>query len=160
MKVLDLQCSQHHVFEGWFASEADFASQCERALVQCPLCGDPSVTKMLSAPRLNLSGAKAPPLPDPTSEKAVPATQTAAATATPSQLALAAAWAEVSRRLAAETTDVGDQFAEQARKIHYGEAEVRAIRGSTTLTQARDLVEEGIDVIPLLLPESMKGPLQ
>jgi len=52
MKVLDLQCSQGHTFEGWFGSEEDFVLQCERALVQCPMCADAKVTKMLSAPRL------------------------------------------------------------------------------------------------------------
>ena len=158
MKVLDLQCPQHHIFEGWFASEADFLAQCNRAPVQCPVCGDPSVTKMLSAPRLNLSGAKAP---DATavsdSEVATMAPQAAVA---PSWSALASAWAEVSRRLAADATDVGDQFAEQARKMHYGEVEVQPIRGQTSVAEARDLIEEGIDVLPLLLPEAMKGPLQ
>ncbi len=61
MKVLDLQCAQHHVFEGWFGSEDDFQSQLTRGLVTCPLCGDPSVTKKLSAPRLNLSTSPAAP---------------------------------------------------------------------------------------------------
>ncbi|RFO98288.1 hypothetical protein DIC66_06155 [Rhodoferax lacus] len=58
MKVLDLQCAQNHTFEGWFASEDDFVSQCARALVQCPLCGDASVHKKLSAPRLNLNTSR------------------------------------------------------------------------------------------------------
>jgi hypothetical protein len=158
MKVLNLQCSQHHLFEGWFASEADFLSQCSRALVQCPVCGDPSVTKMLSAPRLNLSGATAPSSnPSPTAEVGPLPGKPADG---PSWSALAAAWSEVSQRLAANTTDVGDQFAEQARKMHYGEAQPQAIRGQTSLAEARELVEEGIDVVPLLLPEAMKGPLQ
>jgi hypothetical protein len=158
MKVLDLQCSQHHVFEGWFASEADFLAQCSRLLVQCPVCGDPSVTKMLSAPRLNLSGATAPPSsPSATTDVAPLPSKPADG---PSWSALAAAWSEVSKRLAANTMDVGDQFAEQARKMHYGEAEIQAIRGQTSVAEARELVEEGIDVIPLLLPEAMKGPLQ
>lgn len=158
MKVLNLQCSLHHVFEGWFASETDFLSQCNRALVQCPVCGDPSVTKMLSAPRLNLSGATAPSSnPSSTSDLA---TLSRKAVDTPSWPALAAAWSEVSQRLAANTTDVGDQFAEQARKMHYGETESHAIRGQTSVDEARELVEEGIDVLPLLLPDAMKGPLQ
>lgn len=55
MKVLDLQCAQHHVFEGWFGSEDDYQSQLTRGLLTCPMCGDASVTKKLSAPRLNLS---------------------------------------------------------------------------------------------------------
>lgn len=59
MKVLDLQCGQQHVFEGWFASEDDFLSQHARHLVACPLCGDETITRKLSAPRLNL-GVAAP----------------------------------------------------------------------------------------------------
>ena len=54
MKVLDLACSSAHVFEGWFASEADFLSQRERGLIECPLCGCTQIVKQLSAPRLNL----------------------------------------------------------------------------------------------------------
>jgi hypothetical protein len=158
MKVLNLQCSQHHIFEGWFGSEADFRSQCSRALVQCPVCGDPSVTKMLSAPRLNLSGATAPQQPPSTQSTVSPASD--ALEVAPSRSVLTAAWAEMSLRLAANTKDVGDQFAEQARRMHYGETESQAIRGQTSLAQARELVEEGIDVLPLLLPEAMKGPLQ
>jgi len=60
MKVLDLCCKNGHTFEGWFASELDFVGQCERLLVQCPVCGDASITKKLSAPRLNLSALAAP----------------------------------------------------------------------------------------------------
>ena len=158
MKVLDLQCSNHHLFEGWFASENDFVSQCLRGLMQCPVCADPSVVKKLSAPRLNLSGAREPPAaksePTPSASPAMPARMGEVETA------LAAAWMAVARHVVANTTDVGGQFAEEARKMHYGEAEVRNIRGQTTPEQAKALVEEGIEVMPLLLPEALKGPLQ
>ena len=158
MKVLDLQCSQHHLFEGWFASEDDFVSQCLRGLVQCPVCADPSVVKKLSAPRLNLSGAR-----EPQAAKSEPTASTGPAM--PARMgevetALAAAWMAVARHVVANTTDVGGQFAEEARKMHYGETEVRNIRGQTTPEQAKELVEEGIEVMPLLLPEALKGPLQ
>ncbi len=76
------------------------------------------------------------------------------------ETALAAAWMAVARHVMANTTDVGGHFAEEARKMHYGEAEVRSIRGQATLEQAQELVEEGIEVMPLLLPEALKGPLQ
>lgn len=158
MKVLDLQCSQHHLFEGWFASEDDFVSQCLRGLVLCPVCADPTVVKKLSAPRLNLSGAREPQAaksePTASASPAMPARMGEVETA------LAAAWMAVARHVVANTTDVGGQFAEEARKMHYGEAEVRNIRGQTTPEQARELVEEGIEVMPLLLPEALKGPLQ
>jgi hypothetical protein len=76
------------------------------------------------------------------------------------ETALAAAWMAVARHVVANTTDVGSAFAEEARKMHYGESEERAIRGKTTPQEARDLVEEGIAVLPLVLPEALKETLQ
>ncbi|MDR7307754.1 DUF1178 family protein [Rhodoferax saidenbachensis] len=160
MKVLDLHCAQGHPFEGWFASEDDFVSQCARALVQCPVCGDPSVVKKLSAPRLNLSGARAPTA-EQAADQAPSSIPTGSAVATtPHNAALAAAWMAMARHVVATTTDVGSQFAEEARKMHYGEAEERGIRGRTTEKEARELAEEGIDVMPFVLPEALKEPLQ
>ena len=150
MKVLDLQCALGHGFEGWFGSEADFISQCERALVLCPLCGDATVSKKLSAPRLNLSTRRQDP---PATDIEVPRQPSADAS-------LAAAWLELSRRIVANTRDVGEHFAEEARKMHYGECEERAIRGKTTADEARALVEEGIEILPVILPQALKGPLQ
>lgn len=159
MKVLDLQCAQGHGFEGWFASEDDFVSQCQRALVQCPLCGDAAVHKLLSAPRLNLSTARQD---NKAAEVAVVSEPTHAVTALPkpADASITAAWLELSRRIVASTEDVGDGFAEEARKMHYGESEERSIRGKTTLDEARALVEEGIDILPVVLPQSLKKTLQ
>jgi hypothetical protein len=70
------------------------------------------------------------------------------------------AWLQLARRVLSNTEDVGDQFADLARKMHYGETEARAIRGKTTWEEATSLVEEGIEVIPLPIPESLKTPLQ
>lgn len=149
MKVLDLQCAHQHVFEGWFASEADYLGQCERGLVTCPMCGDASIIKMLSAPRLNLGTARA--------EASVP--QDVAAPAEPEQ-ALQAAWMAVARRILAKTDDVGTRFAEEARKIHYGEVKERGIRGKASREETESLIEEGIAVMPFPLPEALKGQLQ
>jgi hypothetical protein len=149
MKVLDLQCSHGHGFEGWFGSEDDFVSQCAQSQVQCPVCGDPSIVKKLSAPRLNLSGRRDEQ--QPTQEVVVPAKD---------DQALTAAWMAMARQVVANTTDVGSAFAEEARKMHYGETEERGIRGKTTPEQARELVEEGIVVLPFVLPEALKETLQ
>lgn len=73
---------------------------------------------------------------------------------------LAAAWMAVTRHLLANTTDVGSRFADEARKIHYGEAEERSIRGQATPQETQELVDEGVAVMPLLLPEALKGTLQ
>ena len=170
MKVLDLQCAQGHGFEGWFGSEEDFQSQQARALVQCPLCGDASISKKLSAPRLNLSRASATESSDRAErsegsaqpERADRSEQSdkALAVAGPQDAEMAKRWMEIGRHLMANTTDVGQNFAEEARKIHYGEAPERGIRGQTSAREARELIEEGIGVLPFALPEALKGPLQ
>ncbi len=157
VKVLDLQCVSGHIFEGWFASEDDFQSQNARAMVQCPLCGTPEIIKKLSAPRLSLSGAQAP-----TTSRALASTPATldVVTPAPTDTSQAAAWMAVARHVIANTTDVGNRFAEEARKMHYGETKERSIRGKTTPDEAMALLDEGIDVMPLLLPEAVKGPLQ
>ena len=149
MKVLDLQCVHGHAFEGWFACEEDFVAQCAKSLVQCPLCGDAAVVKKLSAPRLNL-GAKRPD----------PSVPQAPAVAVDPNEALTNAWLAVARQVVANTTDVGNRFAEEARKMHYGEADERGIRGQASMHEARALMDEGIDVMPFLLPNVLKDPLQ
>jgi hypothetical protein len=153
MKVLDLQCAQGHTFEGWFASEEDFLAQQARSLVCCPLCGDAEVLKKLSAPRLNLSTSRSAPSQEEPSSTSV-------ALAKPQAPEHMAAWLEMSRKLVANTTDVGDRFAEEARKIHYGEVPEHAIRGQASVKETRELIDEGIAVLPLLLPEGAKGSLQ
>jgi hypothetical protein len=161
MKVLDLQCAQGHGFEGWFGSEDDFQSQQARALVQCPLCGDATISKKLSAPRLNLSRASTPEARErsESSDRSEQSEQ-ALAVAGPQDADMAKRWMEIGRHLMANTTDVGQRFAEEARKIHYGEAPERGIRGQTSAREARELIEEGIGVLPFALPEALKGPLQ
>lgn len=169
MRVFDLQCPAGHVFEGWFASEDAFVSQCERGLVSCPFCDSTDVKKMLSAPRLNLrSGAtperalRAEPVAPPLSPSAADGTtpQAVPTVDTPVLREMMKQWLEHSRRLAADTEDVGAKFAEQARQMHYGEREVRGIRGVASSTEVASLWEEGIEAIPLLLPAAAKQTLQ
>lgn len=164
MKVLDLECKHQHVFEGWFGSEDDFVSQQERGLIECPVCGNAAIAKRLSAPRLNLgaqpSHATGSALPAPaeaaTPDGPHPTNPALAAAADPE---FAKAWMEMAKRVLANTTDVGDKFAEEARKIHYGETAERGIRGRASREQTLELLEEGIAVMPLPLPEALKGPL-
>ncbi|MBP0593228.1 DUF1178 family protein [Paraburkholderia sp. LEh10] len=143
MKVLDLQCPHDHRFEGWFASADDFESQLSRKLVECPICGATEVSRLPSAPRLNLSGATSA-----SGEKAANAGE------------LQAQVMRALREVLEKTENVGDRFAEEARRIHYNEAPARSIRGVTTPEDARALVEEGIDVMPLPVPAALKEPLQ
>jgi hypothetical protein len=152
MKVLDLQCNSQHEFEGWFGSEDDFQSQLSRQLVQCPVCASHDITKRLSAPRLNLSGAREA-APEQTAQAPTPVANTTTAD-------MQAAWLKMVRHVMAHTVDVGDQFAEEARKIHYGETEHKQIRGQVSPEVTLELLEEGIPVMPLSIPEALKGPLQ
>ena len=151
MKVLNLRCSSGHGFEGWFASEDEFMEQNGSGLLRCPLCADSVVTRMPSAPRLNLSGAREPE-------------QTAAATATPSaevQAAdLQALWLKTVRHVLDHTEDVGERFAEEALRIHYGEAPQRGIRGQVNPQQRDELIDEGIEIIALPIPRALDGPVQ
>ena len=149
MKVLNLQCRQSHGFEGWFGSEDDFQDQLARGLVECPMCGDSGVTKMPSAPRLNL-GAAEPAAPAPAKQEVVSAPNAQ----------LQAAWLQMVRKVMANTEDVGERFAEEARKIHYGESAERGIRGQASKEETESLLEEGIAVLPLPIPKGLKGPLQ
>ncbi|MBX3586819.1 MAG: DUF1178 family protein [Ramlibacter sp.] len=150
MKVLNLQCAHRHQFEGWFASEDEFQAQLARGLVECPVCGDAGIAKMLSAPRLNL-GAPAPEAP------AVPAHRELLSA--PVQRDLQAAWLKTVREVLARTEDVGDRFAEEARRMHYGETDERGIRGQASREEAEALIDEGIGVMPLPLPKALKDPL-
>ena len=176
MKVLDLQCQQQHAFEGWFGSEEDYQSQLKRGLVECPLCGNANITKMLSAPRINLGKTRkadinpSQAVVQAASEPANKQTQVSITSAKPlaeqrtpisveAAAVMQAAWMEVAKQVMANTEDVGSSFASEARKIHYGEADERAIRGQATSDQTMELIEEGIDVMPLRIPESLKRPL-
>lgn len=172
MKVLDLQCSQGHSFEGWFGSQDDYDAQRARGLLTCPMCNDSEIVKMLSAPRLNLGHGVAPsatPVADAPSSalaSAVPAPPSTGSPHPDRPLApgtlqhMQAAMMNMVRHVMANTEDVGPQFAEEARKIHYGEREERNIRGQATREETEALLDEGIDVMPLPIPENLKGPLQ
>ncbi len=150
MKVIDLRCQSGHRFEGWFASDDDFLDQNGRGQIECPMCADKVVVRMPSAPRLNLSGARAP------SEAPAAAAPAADAPAADMQ----ARWMQVVRHVLDNTEDVGERFADEARRIHYGEVPQRGIRGQATPEQREALQDEGIDVVPLPNPAGLKEPLQ
>ncbi|HYP83918.1 DUF1178 family protein [Variovorax sp.] len=147
MKVLNLKCSHGHAFEGWFASNEAFDEQQGRGLVECPLCGDKSIAKQLSAPRLNLGAARPDAAPAQASEGDV-------------QTQLQARWMNAMRELMATTEDVGERFASEARRIHHGEAPERGIRGQASREESEALADEGIAVMQIALPKALKETLQ
>ena len=170
MKVLTLQCAQRHSFEGWFASEDDFLNQLKRALIECPMCADKSIQKLPSAPRLNFGAQQAPALPkthtvgtpgDKSPELDVsPMLQDLSVGQMPASVAAQAAFLKGLRHLMAKTEDVGERFADEARRIHYGEIEGRAIRGQASIRETVELMEEGIQVMPLPMLPALKETLQ
>ena len=134
MIIFDLKCAPHgHVFEAWFASSAAFAEQQARGLVACPLCGASDVAKAPMAPAVGARSASS----SPSSGEA--------------KAALAAA-AELQKRLLEQSEAVGDRFADEARAIHLGEAEARAIHGEATAAQAESLLDDGVPIAPLPFP--------
>lgn len=162
MIVFDLQCSEEgHRFEGWFGSSADYAAQQQRGLVTCPVCGSASVEKAVMAPAVGRKGNQAPARPEPRSEApagpvavAPPAPpQAAASTPLPPQaVALLKAVAIAQAEALKTSTWVGETFADDARAMHYGDKDVAPIHGKATPEQARDLLDEGIEIAPLLVP--------
>jgi len=145
MKVFNLRCGQQHAYEGWFASEDDFISQQESGILACPLCGDTEAVRLPNAPRLKVSRHAAPAEP---------------ARSETTDMTLQSQWLRAVRHVLNSTEDVGERFAEEARRIHYGEVEERGIRGKATREDAEALREEGIEVMALPIPDAVKGPLQ
>jgi hypothetical protein len=144
MKVYDLRCVHGHGFEAWFGSAEAYERQREQGLIVCPLCQATEVERAPSAPRLNLAAASAPG---------------AGHDADPRQ-AMQAALMRMARHVMANTEDVGERFAEQAREMHYERGPRRAIRGLATGAEARELADEGIEVLPLPFAKLVEDPLQ
>lgn len=141
----NLRCAQDHTFDGWFASSASFDKQAKRGLVECPACGDTKVERALMAPAVSTSKAIAPVEPAPTEKPAAPPVPVMAGGGRiPAQLV------GLLQKLRAEVEKncdyVGPDLAEEARRIHRGEAEERGIYGEATADEAEALADEGIEL--------------
>jgi hypothetical protein len=146
-----LRCDRDHSFESWFSDMASFDMQAKRGFVVCPICQSSRVTRDIMAPRIVTSRKKAA-APDTLPAVAASATMEAVFDGD------AAAMREMVRGfrkfVTDNTEDVGKAFAEESRKMHYGEVDSRAIRGEATGEDVRELLEEGISILPLpVLPE-------
>ncbi|MEA3063802.1 MAG: hypothetical protein QOJ27_230 [Sphingomonadales bacterium] len=138
MIIFDLRCeARGHVFEAWFGSSEDYEAQRGRGLVACPICGSTGVAKAPMAPVVAAKGNRTP---------------------SPQQVkALLAAAATAQKRLLEGSEGVGERFADEARAIHLGEAEARAIHGRATAAEAESLIEEGVPIAPLPFPVAEPG---
>lgn len=137
MIVFDLHCGAGHRFEGWFASSAEFAAQQHRGLISCPQCGADDVSKAPMAPAVPAKGNRKATLDTPIPAEVMRAMQ---------------ALAQAQSKALANSRWVGDGFAEETRAMHYGDKDLEQIHGEATLEEARSLLDEGIEVAPLLVP--------
>ena len=142
MKVYNLQCNESHSFEGWFRSEDDFLSQNSKGILTCPICESTSIVRLPTAAHIqsqktrdNFNNDKNF-VNDEVKKKLL----------------------EVANQILSDSEDVGDRFADEARKIHRKEAEIRSIHGTATIEESKELIEEGIDVLTLPIQKVRKKP--
>jgi len=154
-----LICEKKHDFEIWFKNSADYDKQAKRGLVSCPACGSVKVEKGLMAPSLSRSARKGVNVPTP---EAIPAPETPApaesktpvAMVSPQERELRSKLKELRDHLTKNAENVGGKFPEEARKMHYGEAEHRSIYGEASPQEAKELLDEGVELHPLpVLPD-------
>jgi hypothetical protein len=150
-----LRCSQDHGFDGWFRDSATFEQQAKLGLIECPECGGTEVERALMAPAVSRRASLPAPAEAAQSPAVAESAPGGAAVAVPAEVKLAggrlpAQVVAVLQRIRAEVEKncdyVGPDFADEARKIHHGEAEPRSIYGEATEEDAESLAEEGIDV--------------
>ena len=149
-----LQCDQHHEFEAWFSTSSAYDDQRGRGLVSCPICDSSAVSKLLSAPNLNspkLRKTPEPQMPAPSATVTAPPQPMPKLNDEQAEMVGKAmkALKDLHKRVKTDFTNVGDKFAEEARKMHYGESEAKPIYGNTTIDEREELADEGIDVYEL-----------
>jgi hypothetical protein len=155
-----LVCEKKHNFEIWFKNSADYDKQSKRGLVSCPDCGSVKVEKALMAPSLGRGARKGASLPapeaaPPEAEPTAPAeSMTPVAMVSPAEREFRAKLKELRDHLTKNAENVGAKFPEEARKMHYGEKEHRSIYGEASPQDAKELLEEGVELHPLpVLPD-------
>nr|ADI16863.1 uncharacterized protein conserved in bacteria [uncultured alpha proteobacterium HF0010_13E22] len=154
-----LICDKSHEFEGWFGGSAAFESQQESGLLTCPVCGSADVRRALMAPNLaspktrKTELAEQQPSAQPEPQPQPQATQQASAALPPAAARkmqeLMSEMRALQTRIREECRDVGNDFAEEARKIHYGEVEPGGIYGQATAEEREALDEEGIEIMDM-----------
>ena len=145
-----LICDEEHEFEGWFGDSAAFESQQGSGLLSCPVCGSGTVRRALMAPNLaSPKTRKSAPEPVRPADQTPPAAAALPPEAARRMQALLTEMRALQTRIKDECRDVGSDFAEEARKIHYGEAEPEGIYGHATAEEREALDGEGIDVLDM-----------
>lgn len=141
MIKFSLKCDNGHDFEAWFRDSGDYETQNKRGFLECPTCGSAHVSKALMAPRVTTSRKRE---------------EVAVAIGNAAQREIVAKLQAMAREVRKNGEDVGARFPEEARKIHYGEADPRGIYGKATPDEVTSLIDEGVEIMPLPdLPEDM-----
>jgi hypothetical protein len=155
MIVFDLHCEHGHRFEGWFKSSSDYEDQKARGFVTCPECGTAVISKAPMAPAVPVKGNTKPDLtPVPQPPQAAPSAPKSVSNAPlPAEVQKAMeALAKAQAKALENSTYVGQDFAKEAREMHYGERDAEVIHGQASLEEAKELVDEGVPVAPLPFP--------
>ncbi|MDZ7824532.1 MAG: DUF1178 family protein [Ahrensia sp.] len=129
-----LGCKNDHTFEGWFKSNDDFDQQQKRGLIDCPICGSNKVAKTLMAPAVSTGRTR---------------DKISVALGQAHQAEMMAKMIELAREVKAKADNVGDKFAQEARKMHYGEKTAKPIYGKATNDEVAELIDEGVGIMPL-----------
>ena len=133
-----LVCENAHKFEAWFRNAEAYEDQHARGIVTCPVCSSVSVDKALMAPSVSRSGSE----------------KVSLSIGHPEHVQIREAMRALRQKVVSEADDVGDKFAEEARKIHFKDVEARGIYGEATRDEVASLIEDGVDFMPLPnLPE-------
>ncbi|MGE3905145.1 MAG: DUF1178 family protein [Reyranellaceae bacterium] len=143
MILYSLCCSKDHGFDAWFPNSAAFDKQARKGIVVCPTCGDTDIRKAIMAPRISKGAARGKAVERPPSGPTPPQPQPVNHVMAPQMREMLL---ELRKQVESNCDYVGDQFAEEARKIHYGETEERGIYGEASDAEAEALREEGIEV--------------
>ncbi|MGB8817301.1 MAG: DUF1178 family protein [Rhizobiaceae bacterium] len=138
-----LACDHDHAFEGWFRNNDDFDAQAAQHLIECPLCGSLKVGKALMAPALGTSRRQNAQQEQSDGSETVTLAQGDAQRSAMQELR------KLTQKMRTNSEYVGDKFAQEARKIHDGDADARNIYGEATVDEARDLMDDGIDFMPI-----------
>ena len=155
----NLRCARGHAFESWFQSSSAYEVQEKRKLVNCPVCGSSEVERAIMAPQIvSQKGRKDAASDSEPVATPVPATDVAAPAPTPLLMAqeqeLRAKLRELRDHIVKNADNVGERFPNEARKMHYGDIEHRPIFGEASADEARSLIDEGVEVMPLpVLPD-------
>jgi hypothetical protein len=155
-----LACEQAHEFESWFPSSEAYDEQASRGFVSCPACGSERIAKRIMAPSVARTDRESRPPPGavaaavPGSVPAPPGPGGTLALLSEQEQGLRAMLRAFKEHVVRTTEDVGRGFADEARRIHHGEAEARSIRGEASPAEARELLEEGVEIHALpILPD-------